>query len=75
MKAMKKSVVSVVVVLWASLYLLVKTTAEIWNSVSKEMETEYIPIIRAVPLLQCILILAAGIFTAGFLGIFIIAIK
>ena len=67
---MKKVVANVVVLVWASLYLLVLNVAETAGSVRREFKETFLPVVGEIPLLQCVLILCIGIFTIGFAGLF-----
>ena len=66
---MKKVVANVVVLIWASLYLLTKNVAETAGYVWREWYDTYLPIIGEYSLLQCVLILCLGVFSLGFAGI------
>ena len=72
---MKKLVVNVVVLVWASLYMLALNTADTARNVRRELLQTFLPVIGEIQLMQCVLILCVGVFTIGFAGVLIAVIK
>ena len=72
---MKKVVVNIVVLVWASLYLLALNVAETARNVRREFLHTFLPVVGEIQLLQCVLILCIGAFTIGFAGLFMAVMK